>query len=145
MSDNRPSWDDYCFELAKQVSTRSKDPSTHVGCVVVTDDKCIVSTGYNGIPRGVEDLPSRMERPAKYMWTAHAEENAVAMAARHGARLLGATAYITHYPCSRCARTLIQAGIACVRIDDGVTNMSDEEFDVACTMFEEAGVIVDGR
>jgi dCMP deaminase len=81
-----------------------------------------------------------MERPAKYLWTAHAEENAVALAARVGASLRDGSAYVTHHPCSRCARSLIQAGIKVVYIGDGTTSMPAEEFDVARMMFTEAGV-----
>jgi dCMP deaminase len=109
---------------------------------VVSEDKIVAATGYNGLPRGVEDRAERMERPAKYLWTSHAEENAVAQAARVGAKLKGGTAFITHMPCSRCARTLIQAGIECVVVGKGKTSMPDEEFEVARTMFKEAGVDV---
>jgi dCMP deaminase len=109
---------------------------------VVTEDKVIAATGYNGIPRGVEDKHERMERPAKYLWTAHAEENAVAHAARVGARLKGGSAFVTHEPCSRCARSLIQAGIIQVHVGPGTTKMPQEEFEVSRIMFEEAGVKV---
>ena len=133
-------WSEYFLEMAHLVASKSKDPSTKVGCVVITEDKVVAATGYNGLPRGVEDRPERMERPAKYLWTSHAEENAVAQAARVGMKLKGGTAYVTHMPCSRCARTLIQAGIIKVVIDGGSTSMPMEEFDVATKMFKEAGV-----
>lgn len=138
----RRSWDEHFMDMATLVAQRSKDPSTKVGCVVVSEDKIVVSTGYNGLPRGVEDKAERMERPAKYLWTSHAEENAVAQAARVGAKLKGGTAFVTHHPCSRCARSLIQAGITKVVIGSGTTSMPDEEFEVARTMFKEAGVNV---
>lgn len=130
------------MDMAVVVASRSKDPSTKVGCVIASEDKVVVSTGYNGIPSGVDDLPERMERPAKYLWTSHAEENAVAQAARVGARLRGGTAYVTHMPCARCARTLIQAGIVTVYVGDGTTSMPEVEFTVAKQMFREAGVLV---
>jgi len=136
------SWQKYFLEMAEQVATRSKDPSTKVGCVISTEDKVVVATGYNGIPRDVLDKPERMERPAKYLWTSHAEENAVAMAARVGSRLRGGHAFVTHMPCCRCARMLIQAGISTVYCSDGTTSMPLEEFDVATQMFREAGVLV---
>ena len=135
-------WTDYFMEMAELVSSKSKDPSTKVGCVVVTSDKVVAATGYNGLPRGVEDRPERMERPAKYLWTSHAEENAVAQAARIGASLRGGTAFVTHHPCSRCARSLIQAGIVSVLVGDGKTSMPVEEFVVAEEMFKEANVTV---
>lgn len=136
------SWSEYFMDMARLVATRSKDPSTKVGCVIVTPEKIVAGTGYNGIPRGVRDLPERMERPAKYLWTSHAEENAVAQAARIGGRLGGSVAYVTHAPCARCARTLIQAGIIEVVIGNGTTSMPAEEFAVARAMFAEAGVHV---
>jgi dCMP deaminase len=138
----RRSWNDYFMDMATLVAQRSKDPSTKVGCVVVSEDRIVVSTGYNGLPRGVNDKSERMERPAKYLWTSHAEENAVAQAARVGAKLKGGTAFVTHHPCSRCARSLIQAGVTTVVIGNGTTSMPEEEFDVARVMFLEAGVEV---
>jgi dCMP deaminase len=134
------SWHNYFMDLAHKTASRSKDPTTKVGCIVTSKDKVVVASGYNGIPQGVADLPERMERPAKYLWTAHAEENAVALAARVGASLRDGSAYVTHHPCSRCARSLIQAGIKVVYIGDGTTSMPAEEFDVARMMFTEAGV-----
>lgn len=128
--------------MAHKVASRSKDPNTKVGCIVTSKDKVVVASGYNGIPQGVADLPERMERPAKYLWTAHAEENAVALAARVGSSLRDGYAYVTHYPCSRCARSLIQAGIRVVYVGGGTTSMPQEEFDVARQMFTEAGVEV---
>jgi len=134
------SWTTYFMELTEQIASRSKDPNTKVGCIVVTEDKVIAATGYNGIPRGVEDKWERLQRPAKYLWTAHAEENAVAHAARVGARLKNGIAYVTHEPCARCARTLIQAGIKTVYIGAGTTSMPVEEFEVSRIMFDEADV-----
>lgn len=135
-----PGWYDYFMRLAEVAAERSKDPRTKVGCVIATEEKIVASTGYNGIPRGVEDRSERMLPPQKYLWTAHAEENAVAQAARVGRTLKGGTAFVTHEPCCRCARALIQAGITTVIVGDGVTNMPEEEFDVAHAMFREAGV-----
>jgi dCMP deaminase len=138
----RRSWDEHFMDMAILVAQRSKDPSTKVGCVVVSEDKIVVATGYNGLPRGVQDRSERMERPAKYLWTSHAEENAVAQSARVGVKLKGGTAFVTHHPCSRCARSLIQAGITEVVVGRGKTSMPDEEFEVARIMFKEAGVTV---
>jgi len=134
-------WHIRLLDVARMVGSWSKDPSTKVGCVVVNDDRVVLSTGYNGLPRGVIDDPDRMERPAKYLWTSHAEENAIAQAALVGARLAGATAYVTHRPCARCARSLIQAGVARLVIDaSGTTSMPVEEFTVAEMMFDEVGI-----
>jgi dCMP deaminase len=135
-------WYDYFMGFAKHAASKSKDPSTQVGAVAVGPDGEIRATGYNGLPRGVEDKPERMERPAKYLWTSHAEENLVAHAARVGVSLKGCTVYVTHYPCSRCARSLIQAGVSKINVGDGTTSMPAEEFDTARVMFEESGVEV---
>lgn len=135
-------WDHRFLTLAAHIAGWSKDPSTQVGCVLVGPDKEILTTGFNGLPRGIVDDPIRMERPAKYLWTSHAEENAVAHAARIGVSLKGCTAYVTHCPCSRCARSLIQAGAKRVVFGTGATSMPADEFHVASEMFEEAGVRV---
>lgn len=135
-------WDDYFMGFAIHAASKSKDPNTHVGCVVVGPDGEIRATGYNGIPRGVKDSPERLERPAKYLWVSHAEENAVAHAARVGVSLKGCRLYVTHHPCSRCARTLIQSGVLAVVVGPNVTMMPEIEFETARVMFEEAGVAV---
>jgi dCMP deaminase len=131
-------WRTYLMGFALWASKKSKDPSTQVGAVAVGTANNILETGYNGLPRGVDDLSDRMERPAKYMWTGHAEENLVAHAARP--RLNGSTVYVTHMCCARCARSLINAGVACVVVGPGKTSMPPEEFEIANQMFYEAGV-----
>lgn len=132
-----PDWDTWFMGFATHAATKSKDPSTQVGCVIVGPDREIRSTGFNGLPRGVRDLEERMQRPAKYLWTSHAEQNAVAQAARIGVSLTACTAYVTHHPCSACARSLIQAGVTRVVVGPGQTSMPQEEFDVAEEMFRE--------
>jgi dCMP deaminase len=97
-------------------------------------------TGYNGPPRGVQDTPERRERPQKYLFASHAEANTIAFAAREGIRTSGCTLYVTHYPCSACSRSIIQAGITCVVVGNGQTSMPPEEFASAAAMFHEAGV-----
>jgi len=133
-------WTSRFLALAKHVAVWSKDPSTQVGAVAVNDARAIVETGYNGLPRGVADEPERMERPAKYLWTAHAEENLVAHAAR--ARLEGSTVYVTHMCCAACSRMLINAGVKQVVVGPGKTSMDPAQFSVAMQMFCEAGVSV---
>lgn len=137
-------WDDYFFNLAHQVSLKSKD-TTKVGCVIVGPDNEIRATGWNGFARGVQDtIPERNERPAKYDWTVHAESNCVASAARMGTALKGCTAYVTHFPCKNCAALLIQAGIVCVRTDSGTT-ATDHGQEIGRIQLEEAGVKVYGK
>lgn len=139
MNPDDPKWRRRFLDLAAQVATWSKD-TTQVGCVIVSPAGLVISTGYNGLPRGVRDLPERMERPAKYLWTVHGEESAVANAARHGSNTTDATLYCTHAPCSRCARQIINAGITQVVCDDGRTAMPEDDFAAAGLMFLEAGV-----
>jgi dCMP deaminase len=119
----RPSWDEYFMKVAETAHIRSEDNSTHVGCVIAGPDHEIRSTGYNDFPRKVRRMSGRNERPTKYLFTCHAEENTVAHAARFGVSLLGCTAYVTHHPCATCTRLLIQAGVNRI-----VTKQPDREF-----------------
>jgi dCMP deaminase len=128
------------LELAKTVAQWSKD-TTKVGSVAVNSANAILTTGLNGPPRGVKDLPERFERPAKYLYAAHAEENLVAHAARQV--LEGSTVFVTHMCCNACARMLINSGVARVCVGDGQTSMPKELFDAALEMFDEAGVILE--
>ena len=106
-------WDIRFLKLATHISEWSKDPSTKVGCVVVGPDREIRSTGFNGFPRGIQDSDDRLtNRDLKYPLICHAEENAIMHAARIGLALKGCTAYVTWPPCTRCARSLIQAGVS---------------------------------
>ena len=107
----RPGWNEYFINIAKQVATRSIDESTQVGCVITTEDHSIISTGYNSPPRGINDSAVPQTRPEKYDWMIHAEDNAIANAARLGVCTNGGTAYCTEFPCSRCMGVLINAGI----------------------------------
>jgi dCMP deaminase len=106
-------WDNWFLGLAKYISTASKDPSTQVGCVIVGPDREIRATGYNGFPRGIADSEDRLNnRELKYSLVVHGEENALLYAARVGVSLKGCTAYVTWPPCTRCAVSMIQAGIS---------------------------------
>jgi dCMP deaminase len=93
---------------------RSKDPRTRIGAVLVKwEDKIPISMAYNSLPRKVNDaVPARWERPEKYEWIAHAEENAVLNCARRGYSAAGTVMFTQGIPCSRCANSLVQGGIA---------------------------------
>lgn len=134
-------WPTYWMGFAQHAACKSKD-STQVGAALIGPEGEVRLTGFNGPPKGVLDLPDRRERPRKYLFASHAEANLVAFAAREGIRTAGCTVYVTHHPCSACARTLIQAGIGKVVVGTGTTSMPDEEFEAAATMFREAGVKV---
>lgn len=136
-------WGEYFMAIAKVVSEKSKD-STKVGAILVGPDREIRLTSFNGPPRGVRDLVSRRERPTKYLFASHAEQNLIAFAAREGISTKDCTVYVTHMCCAGCAKSLIQAGVVRVVCGDGQTSMPEEEFTAAQTMFEEAGVNVLG-
>lgn len=104
-------WNVRFLKLAQHIAQWSKDPSTKVGCVIVGPDKEIRSTGFNGFPRGIADNWRLEDRELKYPLICHAEENAIMHAARIGVSIKGCVMYITHQPCCRCARAMIQAGI----------------------------------
>ena len=138
-------WDARFLDLAKHISDWSKDPSTKVGCVVVGEDREVRSTGFNGFPRGIEDTAARLnDRSQKYPMICHAEENAIMHAARIGISLKGTTAYVTWPPCSRCTRSLIQAGVSEVIYpkDLEIPERWQKDFDIASSMMEEAGIVV---
>lgn len=105
---SKPSWDEYFTKMAVLVSSRSPDPSTKHGCVIVNERNVVVSTGYNGPVNGIDDTQVVLTRPEKYAWLIHAEENAVLFAT---CPLKGCTAYITGPPCSACFRRFCQVGI----------------------------------
>lgn len=106
-------WDKNYLKLAEHISGWSKDPSTKVGCVVVSNSGQILATGYNGFPRGVEDSEERLnERKMKYQMVVHAEMNAIYNATYHGISLRGSKMYVWGLSCcSECAKGIIQAGV----------------------------------
>ena len=136
-------WDARFLDLAKHISDWSKDPSTKVGCVVVGEDREIRSTGFNGFPRGIEDNSERLnDREQKYPMICHAEENAIMHAARIGISLKDCVAYVTWPPCSRCARSLIQAGVREVVFPAycEIPERWESDFAIATGMFNESGI-----
>jgi dCMP deaminase len=112
----RPSWDEYFMATAVLMSTRSNCERLHVGCVIVTGGprkNRIVAAGYNGFLPGTPHV-SR-QRDGHEQATVHAEQNAIADAARRGSSVEGCVAYVTHYPCINCAKILAAAGIAAIK------------------------------
>lgn len=130
---------------ARAAQMKSKDRSTQVGAVVLDEDYNLRISGYNGMPRGVnDDVEERHQRPEKYLWMAHAEENCVAQAARVGVSLKGCTILVTSlHPCTGCSRMIIQSGIKRVLAPaKGVNGRWDDQAKVAMEMLCEAGVEV---
>ncbi|MCH8274961.1 MAG: dCMP deaminase family protein [Armatimonadetes bacterium] len=107
----RPSWDIYFMEIAKTVSTRATCRRRSVGAVIVRDRR-ILTTGYNGAPRGVPHCEEYgCDITERCQLAAHAEQNAIAQAALNGVSCEDATLYVTCQPCTGCAKMLINAGI----------------------------------
>lgn len=138
--DTSKKWIKRFFEIARKISSWSSD-TTKVGAVAVDDQGRIIQTGFNDFPPGVLDKDYRRERPTKYMFMSHAEENIVAYAARKV--LQGSTIFLNLHPCSSCARQIITAGVKKIIINPVITTkMPIEEFNAASEMFQEAGVTV---
>jgi dCMP deaminase len=112
----RPSWDEYFMAMAFLMSTRSVCERLRVGCVIVSTGEQknrVIAAGYNGFLPGTPHL-SRV-RDGHEQATVHAEQNAIADAARRGASVEGCIAYVTHYPCINCAKIFAAAGIRTVK------------------------------
>ena len=152
-----PSWDEWFIKMMYLIASKSKDPKTKIGAVLVKDNR-IISSGYNGICRGVNDnVPERLVRPAKYMWFEHGERNSIYSAARHGISTMGSTMYTNGIPCVDCARAIIQSGVIKVVIhkmyeelcSDAQKNKPENRAqwkghnEVSMTMFHESGIEVE--
>ena len=106
------SWDEYFMGVAMLAARRSKDPSTQVGACIVSQDNIIISTGYNGMPKGCsdDDFPwDREGADTKYPYVVHAELNAILNAS--GRDLRGSKLYVALFPCNECAKAIIQSGV----------------------------------
>ena len=108
------SWDEYFMGIALLSAKRSKDPSTQVGACIVDPNNKVVSIGYNGMPRGVDDdkIPWGHGEglDSKYLYVCHAEFNAI-LNTRDGSALQGCRIYVTLFPCNECTKAIIQTGI----------------------------------
>lgn len=141
--ENQYKWDIRFLELAKQISTWSKDPSTKCGAVIVDNNRRVVSIGYNGFAVGVEDEQERYEdRDTKYSIVVHAETNAMLFAQRE---LTGCTLYTYPGPsCSNCASLVIQSGIRrCVAPMPTKEQAERWRLSLSMEQFREAGVKLD--
>lgn len=146
MNTARPSWDEYFMGIAQMVALRSNCIKRKVAAVVVKDQR-IISTGYNGTPRGITncneggcprcaDLGHSGEGLDECL-CAHAEENSIAQAAYHGVSIKGATIYSTFSPCLRCTKLIINSGIAEV-----IYNAEYSVEKVPLRLLKEAGIKV---
>ncbi len=135
MTDTRPSWDVYFLSIAEEVSRRSPDPNTKHGCVIVSTDKRVLATGYNGPVSGLPHDLIDFGRPGKYDWFIHAEDNAVAFAR---CDLRGAVAYVTGTPCAPCFRRLLQVGIRRIVHGGRQSACLNEHENAACIAMAQA-------
>jgi dCMP deaminase len=144
VSFSRPSWDQYFMDIAKQVAARSNCMKRQVAAVIVSD-KRIISTGYNGTPRGVKNCNeggcprcNNFSESGKNLdegLCSHGEENAIVQASYHGIAIKDGTLYTTFSPCLQCSKMIINAGIRRVVYNDAYPLN-----DTATRMLKEAGV-----
>lgn len=139
------SWDEYFMGIALLSAKRSKDPSTQVGACIVDEDNKVVSIGYNGMPRQLDEDKLTWEKGeglnSKYLYVCHAEFNAI-LNIRNGSSLKGCTLYVTLFPCNECAKAIIQTGIKKIiylsdKYADSISTLASKK------MFELAGVKVE--
>lgn len=142
------SWSEYFLRHVYLAALKSKDSKTKIGAVIVRDN-IVVSEGYNGMCRGVNDYrPERYERPVKYNYFEHGERNSIYNAARHGITTLGCDLYTQGIPCADCARGVIQAGIKQIFVHKQWREQENfetrpkwkESIDYSLEMLNEAGV-----
>lgn len=135
-------WDTRYLNLAKEVSAWSEDKNKKVGSVIVRDNR-VLSIGYNGLPTGVKLTLERQEKPEKYHWFEHAERNSIYTAARLGHSLEGSKIYITHLPCTDCARAIVQSGInEVISIEPNPESSWYNTILKSIQMLKEVGIII---
>lgn len=131
------------MKVAESFADMSKD-TTKVGCVILdSETNSILSAGLNGMPREIdENIKERWNRPQKYSFISHAEANSVAQAALNGIPLRGSTCVVNYFPCSECAKLLIQSGIKTIvtKEADMESEKWGESFRYSKIMFSEAGL-----
>jgi dCMP deaminase len=132
--DNVKDWDNYFFDVMSVVSTRSKDPSTKVGCVISDSSNRIISVGYNGFPSGMKETAELWSKPAKYDYVVHAEVNAILNIRSDIKDDL--VLYVPFYPCSRYA--LIIAAYGKIKTVKFKTDYYKNE--IAEKIFAECGI-----
>ena len=136
MISTRETWDEYFMKIAHQVSSRSTCLRRQIGAVIVKDHQ-ILSTGYNGAPAKIEHcLDNGCIRNARniesgtnlsYCYASHAEMNAICQAAKHGTCIKHSIIYTTTFPCSMCAKMIINSGIVKIIFKEGYPDELSEE------------------
>ena len=139
-------WDNRYMELAKAVSTWSKDPSKKIGAIAIGSKGQVLAQGFNGFPRGIDDTDERLnDRETKYKYVVHAEMNLIYNATFNGISLDGSTVYIYGLPlCSECAKGLIQVGVKRIVMSrDSLESADDkwlESFELTMQLLNESGI-----
>ena len=140
-------WDRKFMGLAIHVAGWSKERGRRVGAVIVGPDNEVRTTGFNGMPRGVDESVEErhsVETGAKYRWSSHAERNAIYNAARVGIPLASCKIYVPWFPCIECSKAIIQSGLS--ELVGFEPDFSDpkwgNDFQETAVMLEEGGVIV---
>ena len=150
MAKDRLTWDQYFMKLAVNVSARGTCDRAYVGCVIVNSDNRIVTTGYNGSIKGnphCDDIGHTM-RDGHCIATIHAEMNALIYSAKEGIPVKGCSAYVTHFPCLNCTKSLIQAGIANIyyreayRVDEYALELLDRN-EIECVQVDLPDDLID--
>ena len=144
-------WDFRFLEIAKLVSTWSKDPSTKVGAVAVSNSGQILSTGFNGLPRNMVDSDKRYQnREFKYKYTVHAELNCIYNAMFNNTSIVNSTIYVWGLPvCMECAKGLVQTGVSRIVIpkdimlNDKMKKKWEDDFYASQILFLEVGLRMD--
>jgi dCMP deaminase len=146
-----PTWDELFMGKVYEIASKSKDPRTKIGAVLVKNGYAPLE-GFNGICRGVNDIPERMVRPEKYHWMEHAERNVINMAAKFGISTENGILYTQGMLCVDCARGVVNCGIVEIVLhkqwEDISTQISTvgrpwaEHYFRSKTMFDEAGITV---
>lgn len=129
MIKTRPDWDDYFLDIAEMVATRSTCLRLQVGSVLVSQDHRILSTGYNGSPKGVPhciDDGCLKNQEGRCIRTVHAETNAIMSISPEQRK--GAILYCTHEPCEHCTKTIVQSGVIRVVYRNSYPNPVNEYF-----------------
>lgn len=140
------SFDEYFMRMVYLVASKSKDPSSKIGAILVKNGN-VVSSGFNGLPQKVIDFSSRyLNKEIKYQMVAHAECNSIYYAARHGISTAGASLYTNGLVCCECSKAVIQAGITRIIYHEQFAGMNDKwikSVEFSKIMLDEAGVKID--
>jgi dCMP deaminase len=137
-------WNKRFIDLADHIASWSNDPHRKVGAVIINDNNVVLSVGYNGFPRKCKDnIKERYEKPLKFNWMIHSEQNAILNAAYNGIKTKDTIMYINWFPCAICAGQIINAGIkkiVCSEAPDFNHKKYGEEFKISIEKLQEANV-----